>query len=134
MKEHKTAFMSTVLRMCALSTVAALLSIALLATGFNTNVEEAASLRNLEIGLDEGFITSGHDLHPCMAVETEVFLRNVNPAPQFTFKNTFGEYAISNKITGQLLLKGFTQYAAIALNLPVRQRKSDIVFPFQYFW
>ncbi len=126
--------MTSFLRMCALSLVAVLLSFALLATGVNTNVEEAVSLRNLEIGLDEGFISSGHDAHPCMAVETEIFISNVNPTPQFTFKNTFGQYAIVNKIAGLLFLSGFVQYSAITLSVPVRYRKSDIVFPFQYFW
>jgi hypothetical protein len=126
--------MSTVLRMCSLSLVAVLLSIALLATGVNTYVGEASSLRNLEIGLHEGFIASANERQPCKAVETKNFISNVNPTPQFTIKNNFGEFVIVNKIAGQILLSGFVQYSANTLSVPFRYRKSDIVFPFQYFW
>jgi hypothetical protein len=54
--------------------------------------------------------------------------------PVLNFKNPFtGLWAII-KITEQFLETEFSQYKYFARNILINHRKSDIIFPFHYFW
>ena len=54
------------------------------------------------------------------------------PAP--SFKNPFNEFGVICRTTQQLLETEFSQYTIIAINFLILYRKTDIIFPFHYFW
>jgi hypothetical protein len=64
--------------------------------------------------------------------ETSVntFHKNFN-----TLSRDFGNaFTIINKRSDEFVLQKLTQYLTRYLNFEVRLRKSDILFPFHYFW
>jgi hypothetical protein len=62
---------------------------------------------------------------------------NCNNQPTLNIKNPFGFFNTlwaHAKTTEQLFESVITQYINIAKNLLIRYRKSDLIFPFHYFW
>jgi len=62
---------------------------------------------------------------------------NCNNQPTLNIKNPFGFFNAlwaHAKTTEQLFESVITQYINIAKNLLIRYRKSDLIFPFHYFW
>lgn len=63
---------------------------------------------------------------------SSVNIYNNLPAPNYN--NQFkGLWAII-KTTEQLILTKFSQYTTFSGNILINHRKSDIIFPFNYFW
>lgn len=62
---------------------------------------------------------------------------NCNNQPTLNIKNPFSVFNIPGahaRVTEQLFESVITQYINIAKNLLIRYRKSDLIFPFHYFW
>jgi len=70
----------------------------------------------------------------CHTSQSESSVNNYINQPVPSFKNPFnGLWAIS-KTTEQLFETAFSQYTNISRNFLIQDRKSDIIFPFHYFW
>lgn len=61
-------------------------------------------------------------------------LNQFNKLPSQNFKNAFLGIGSISKTTELLLNSTFHQYLKISINLLVKHRKSDLIFPFHYFW
>jgi len=71
----------------------------------------------------------------CDTSQSENSVNNYNNLPSFLgFKSPFNELSIIIKITEQLLETAFYQYTNISINFLIEHRKTDIIFPFHYFW
>lgn len=70
----------------------------------------------------------------CHTSQSESSVNNYINQPVPSFKNPLnGLWAIA-KITEQLFETAFSQYSNISRNFLIQHRKSDIIFPFHYFW
>ena len=70
----------------------------------------------------------------CHTAESEISLTDFNNLPVPNFKNPFvGIWSVVKTREGFLEMV-FTQYTSIFRNVLVKYRKSDIIFPFHYFW
>jgi hypothetical protein len=70
--------------------------------------------------------------YPTAASESSV--NNYNNLPTPSFKNPFnGLWAIHNT-SEQLLETTFSQYTNASRNFLIHNRKTDLIFPFHYFW
>jgi hypothetical protein len=70
----------------------------------------------------------------CHTSQSESSVNNYINQPVPSFKNPFnGLWAIA-KTTEQLFETAFSQYTNISRNFLIQHRKSDIIFPFHYFW
>ncbi len=49
-------------------------------------------------------------------------------------KNSINEFVTVLKLTDHLVASTLIQYSSYSDNTPVRYRKTDIIFPFHYFW
>ena len=66
--------------------------------------------------------------------ETENLFSNINTIPSPSFKNLHdGPWAIT-KTTEQCYESIFSQYTGFSINFLIHHRKTDIIFPFHYFW
>ena len=50
------------------------------------------------------------------------------------FKSQADKLWSITQATGQLLEAEFSQYGRLSVNFPIHFRKSDLIFPFHYFW
>jgi hypothetical protein len=70
----------------------------------------------------------------CHTSPSESLVNNYINQPVPSFKNPFnGLWAIA-KTTEQLFETAFSQYTNISRNFLIQHRKTDIIFPFHYFW
>jgi len=70
----------------------------------------------------------------CHTSQSESSTNNYINQPVPSFKNPFnGLWAIA-KITEQIFETAFSQYTHISRNFLIQHRKTDIIFPFHYFW
>ena len=66
--------------------------------------------------------------------QSESSVNNFNNFPAPGFKNLFdGLWAIT-KTTEQFYEAVFSQYTSFSINFLIQHRKTDIIFPFHYFW
>jgi hypothetical protein len=59
---------------------------------------------------------------------------NFGHFPGMGFKKSFTEWRTIVRITELLFDAAFVQYSGFAENFLVQYRKSDLIFPFHYFW
>jgi hypothetical protein len=70
----------------------------------------------------------------CETSQLESSVNNYTSAPVPNFKNpTNGVWAIF-KTTEQLFESTYSQYTRISRNFLIQHRKTDLIFPFHYFW
>lgn len=70
----------------------------------------------------------------CHTSQTESSITVHNNAPPSSLKNPFSEFSACIRTTEQLFFVTFSQYRFYSQNLLVRLQKTDIIFPFHYFW
>lgn len=70
----------------------------------------------------------------CHTSQTESSLNYTNILPSPNFKNSFNGIWAIIKATGKLYNTTFTLYKTFSRNVLVNHRKTDIIFPFHYFW
>ena len=66
--------------------------------------------------------------------ESESSVNNYNNLPATKFKNPFNGLGAIHNTSEQLLETAFSQYTNISRNFLIHNRKTDIIFPFHYFW
>lgn len=66
----------------------------------------------------------------CQTSQSESSVNNFNNLPTPNFKNSFTVV----KVTEQLFETEFSQYTFFSRNILTSYRKSDLIFPFHYFW
>jgi len=82
---------------------------------------------------DKGFedYSTQHFYHTAPIESSISFFSGV---PNSGFKNSFFDFYAVSTFTEQILLSEFTQYQSHFDNVLINQRKSDLIFPFHYFW
>ncbi|MBN2892969.1 MAG: hypothetical protein JXL97_13965 [Bacteroidales bacterium] len=70
----------------------------------------------------------------CHTSQTESSVSNINNLPAPNFKNSINELWTIAKTTEHLFETAFSQYTNISRNFLIQYRKTDIIFPFHYFW
>lgn len=70
----------------------------------------------------------------CHTSQTEYSLSDSNKLPDLRFKNPFAGVVTDNKVSAQLVVAYFKQYTNASRNFLVQHRKTDVIFPFHYFW
>jgi len=66
--------------------------------------------------------------------QTENSLRIVHAFPVQTLINSGDGFFTITKATELLVENAFSQYSSKALGMMINERKSDLIFPFHYFW
>jgi hypothetical protein len=75
---------------------------------------------------------SANLLYPTSQSESSVNNYNNLPAP--SFKNSNNRLSAISNTSEQLFETAFSQYTNISRNFLIHNRKTDILFPFHYFW
>lgn len=70
----------------------------------------------------------------CHTTQSESSLNNLNNLPAPTFKNPSIEFGGVSIAAEQLFNSEFAQYTSCSGKILINYRKSDIIFPFHYFW
>lgn len=70
----------------------------------------------------------------CHTSPPESLVENYNNQPNSSFKNPFNGLWVKIKTTEQLFKTTFSQYINFSINFLIQHRKTDIIFPFHYFW
>jgi len=70
----------------------------------------------------------------CHTSQSESSVNNYNNQPVPSFKNPFKEFWAIAKTIEQFFETAFSQYTNISRNFLIQHRKTDIIFPFHYFW
>ena len=84
-------------------------------------------------GKKENFIASSKILSP-HSQQSEVSISDVTEYPTPDFKLSFSVLPIISKSSELRLNSIFKQYRCYFKNLLIRNRKSDLIFPFHNFW
>jgi hypothetical protein len=66
--------------------------------------------------------------------QAESSVNNFNDFQAPGFKNLLGGLWAVIKTTEQFYESVFSQYTSFSLNVLIHHRKTDIIFPFHYFW
>ena len=66
--------------------------------------------------------------------EAERSVSNLTNFPVPNFKNLIDKLWLITQSTGRLLEAKFAQYCHFSVNFLIHFRKSDLIFPFHYFW
>jgi hypothetical protein len=70
----------------------------------------------------------------CHTLEVESLSNSFEYFPVPNPKNLFNKHWSTTKFIEQLFESEFTQYYNFSINFLIKYRKSDIIFPFHYFW
>lgn len=70
----------------------------------------------------------------CPASESESAENTFNYSVPPNFKIAFPDFWAITKTAEQYMANKFRQYAAVLKYFPIQFSKTDIIFPFQYFW
>lgn len=70
----------------------------------------------------------------CHTSQSESSVNNINNLPTPNLKKPFNGLWVITKTIEQLFETAFSQYTNISRNFLIQHRKSDIIFPFHYFW
>jgi hypothetical protein len=103
----------------------------------------AVSVTNLPISSDYGnhqnteqeryLVTISNSLF-CDTSQSESSVNSFNNFSLPNFKNPFSEQWATTKAREKSFETEFTQYLNFSLNFLIQHRKSNIIFPFHYFW
>jgi hypothetical protein len=70
----------------------------------------------------------------CHTEQTESVTSVYNQVSRTSLKNAFNQFSACSGAAAKLLFKSYLPYFYISKNIVVRFNKTDIIFPFQYFW
>ena len=70
----------------------------------------------------------------CHTEQSESSISNYNNFHRTTLKNNFNQFSSGSIASEQLPLRSFSIYNFYSKNLPIQFKKTDIIFPFHYFW
>jgi hypothetical protein len=70
----------------------------------------------------------------CHTSQIESSVNSLNNLPVTSFKFSFVDVSAIAKTTEQVFETEFSQYTTLSKDNLVNHRKSDIIFPFHYFW
>ena len=70
----------------------------------------------------------------CQISPSENSINNINNLPVKPLKTQFAGFWAILKVTNHLFETELSQYSTLARNVLIKFRKSDLIFPFQYFW
>jgi hypothetical protein len=70
----------------------------------------------------------------CHTAQTENDASDTNHLSAPGYKNPLAGFGALAKAKELLLEASFSRYSSFAMNILIKYRKSDIVFPFHYFW
>lgn len=70
----------------------------------------------------------------CHNKPSENSVKPFNSTTAPTCKTPFPGFCAILKLSERLFKSGYAQYAAFSAGFPLNFRKSDIIFPFHYFW
>ena len=70
----------------------------------------------------------------CQSSQSENSVNNYNKLPTPNFKKSYNEHWSVTQTTEHLFKTAFTQYTNISIKFLINHRKTDIIFPFHYFW
>lgn len=79
------------------------------------------------------FSTASFDLY-CPVTKTENISQGYNNLLPNCVKNNLIDYPECNKETELLLFRSFSKYISISKNLAHKFLRTDIIYPFHYFW
>ena len=67
-------------------------------------------------------------------VENESSLQESSQSQSSTFKNNPNNFSLFLKITEEIYSSIFSQYTTAFYNFLIKYRKTDLIYPFHYFW
>jgi hypothetical protein len=67
-------------------------------------------------------------------VENESSLQESSQSQSSTFKNNPNNFSLFLKITEEIYSSTFSQYTTAFYNFLIKYRKTDLIYPFHYFW
>ncbi len=70
----------------------------------------------------------------CHLPETERIINGLNHFPAPGFKDPLYAFFGTIKWIEQLFATEYSQYTNFSINFLIQYRKSDLIFPFHYFW
>ena len=111
-----------------------LMAVYCFAIGAVTTSFDSSNIQNHSTSSQKTYISDFSTTLFCHTAESEVSVTNFNNLPVPNFKNPFVGFWSVIKTREGFLEMVFTQYTAISRNVLVKYRKSDIIFPFHYFW
>ncbi|HNY08262.1 MAG TPA: hypothetical protein PKO42_00095 [Tenuifilaceae bacterium] len=59
---------------------------------------------------------------------------SIGLSPIWVLKNQLKDFSYTIKSVELFLSTIFTQYRNVSISYPIRLRKTDLLYPFQYFW
>ena len=82
----------------------------------------------------EKIISNSFEKLFCHTKHSETSFNNYNNLPGPGFENKLSGFYAFLKAREQLIESEFSQYTTFAEAVLINQRKSDLIFPFHYFW
>lgn len=67
-------------------------------------------------------------------IQYESLANGYNSPPAISLKKSLNKHLAISKTTEQLFDQSFSQYTSLAINILIHHRKSNLIFPFHYFW
>lgn len=101
----------------------------------NSGISNSASINASNAGVEEEGYYSAVSVNGFgAALQAETVTSPFNTLSLFSFKTSSFGYALLLKYYEQLFSVTFKQYVSFSGNLLIKYRKSDLIFPFHYFW
>jgi hypothetical protein len=104
------------------------------AIGVGTNSLAHSDFHSSPAPSQEKFIANLSPKLFCHTTQFESSVNNFNNLAAANFKNLFSGFCAIVKATDQLFETEFSQYTSFSGNILIHHRKSDIIYPFHYFW
>lgn len=70
----------------------------------------------------------------CQPSQSESSVNNFTNFTTPSFTNKFNKHWAISKIPNLLVETKFSQYTTFSINFLIQHRKSNLIFPFHYFW
>ncbi|MDD4149768.1 MAG: hypothetical protein PHE33_07050 [Bacteroidales bacterium] len=116
------------------SSVLVLIAIYCFAIGIVTTSINHYDVQTAQTTEQEKFLSTVSVNLYCHTTQLESSVSNLNDLPSPNFKNPFKNLWAFNKTVEQFFELAFTQYEFFSINLLIRYRKTNIIFPFHCFW
>jgi len=101
----------------------------------NRGLSNSPSIHESDADLEEeGYYLAVSVNYLGSALQAETVTSIFNAPTFFSFKNSLYGYAALLKFADNLFSIKFNQYISFSGNFTVKYRKSDLIFPFHYFW
>ena len=71
---------------------------------------------------------------PQQALDSKTGINAFQHSPPSSLKNPTQTFSAFARMTGRLIFFKYSQYVFFSENIPFRFRKTDLIFPFHYFW